>query len=61
MLNPGIMERLSLPSLMHIQVTCLLPFVTIYYRDAKWRRTSRMIEPRELEVDPYTGGIGIRA
>lgn len=35
--------------------------VTIYYRDAKGRRTSRMIEPRELEVDPYTGGIRIRA
>jgi predicted DNA-binding transcriptional regulator YafY len=35
--------------------------VVIYYRDAKGKRTSRMIEPREVETDPYTGGSRIKA
>ncbi|KXB00027.1 hypothetical protein AKJ42_01975 [candidate division MSBL1 archaeon SCGC-AAA261C02] len=29
--------------------------VTIYYKDGNGRRTSRMIEPRKIGTDPYTG------
>ncbi|MFQ5816328.1 MAG: WYL domain-containing protein, partial [Candidatus Hydrothermarchaeaceae archaeon] len=35
--------------------------VVISYRDARWRRTSRMIEPLGFEVDPYTGMVKVKA
>lgn len=35
--------------------------LVIYYRGAKRRRTSRMIEPLEIEADPYTGMLRIKA
>lgn len=34
--------------------------VVIYYRDAKGKRTTRMIEPREVKTDPYTDDRGLR-
>ncbi|HIH97363.1 MAG TPA: hypothetical protein HA348_07845 [Thermoplasmata archaeon] len=35
--------------------------VVIYYKDARGKRTTRMIEPREVETDSYTRGLRIRA
>jgi hypothetical protein len=35
--------------------------LVIYYRDAKRRRTSRMIEPLEIEADSYTGMLRVKA
>jgi len=35
--------------------------VVIYYRDSRGKRTTRMIEPLEVEKDSYTGGSRIRA
>jgi hypothetical protein len=35
--------------------------LVIHYRSAKGRRTSRMIEPLEIEKDPYTGMLKVRA
>jgi hypothetical protein len=34
--------------------------VVICYSDAKRKRTSRMIEPLELETDPYTGMVKVK-
>lgn len=35
--------------------------VTICYRDGNGKRTSRMIEPLEIETNPYTGMKGIKS
>ena len=35
--------------------------LVIYYRDAKRRRTSRMIEPLEIEADSYTDILKVEA
>ena len=35
--------------------------VVIYYRDAKGKRTTMMVEPHDLETNLYTGGLWVKA
>jgi hypothetical protein len=35
--------------------------VVIYYRDSRGKRTTRMVEPHDVETNPYTGGLWVKA